>query len=402
MTHQTQTITKKKVFSSGILTTGFALFSMFFGAGNLVFPLLIGKETGSNWPYAIFGLTLTAVIVPFLGLVGMLFFGAECQKFLGRIGKWPGILLFLLLQMILGPFGVIPRLFTLMHAILRPYLFDIPIGIFSLVVSLTIFITAIKPRNIIKLLGLFLTPILLICLLSLFFSGLWNSPETSIHGGSAWISFKKGLLGGYNTMDLIAAFLFATVVLPHFKNEMEIGSAVDQRKSLFEKVFFSSLIAAILLFITYVGICFISARFATSLEPSLPTEEILGVIANKLLGGIGGTIASITIVTACLTTAISLTSIFADYLRKDLSKNRISPSLSLIITLLIAICFANLGFTGIAKFLGPILEICYPGLIVLTILNIFHYFTGFKAIKLPVFLTFVLSASFYIMQNNLS
>ncbi len=395
MNYKSQTITKTASSSSGILTTAFALFSMFFGAGNLVFPLLIGKEAGLSWPYAILGLTLTAVIVPFLGLGGMLFFEAKCYQFLGRIGKWPGALLFLLLQMILGPFGVIPRLFTLMHAILKPYLFGMSIGVFSLIASAIILIATIRPRSIIKLLGLFLTPILIGCLVSLVISGVWHSPQSFTLQGDAWLNFKSGFLGGYNTMDLIAAFLFATVIYPHFKNDAAVQSDLNPKKALFKKLLFSSSIAAALLFLTYVGICFISSHYAPNLDPNLKPEEILGAISNQLLGPIGGAIAAITIVTACLTTAISLTSIFADYIRKDLSKDRLSLSASLMITLLITISFANLGFTGIAKFLGPILEICYPGLIVLTLLNIAHYFTGFKVVKTPVFLTFILSAIFY-------
>lgn len=399
MNDTTFPVSKKKVISFEVFTTGFALFSMFFGAGNLVFPLLIGKTAGLSWPYAILGLTLTAVIVPFLGLAAMLFFGANCQKFLGRIGKLPGVLLFFLLQMILGPFGVIPRLFTLMHAIMKPYLFNISIGTFSLAVSFLVFIFAFKQKNIIKLLGVVLTPILIGCLLLLFLSGVWHPSVESITEGGAWLSFKDGLFGGYNTMDLIAAFLFATVVLPHFKNEMSSETSAEQKKNLFEKVFYSSLIAASLLFLTYVGICFISARHSAALDPFLAPEEVLNAIAHKLLGNIGGAIAATTIVIACLTTAISLASIFANYLKKEISKNTLSFPFSLILTLVITVCLANLGFTGITKFLGPILEICYPGLIVITILNIFHYFTGFKAIKLPAFLTFALSTFIYLMKS---
>lgn len=396
--NQTILVTKQRTLSSDVFTTGLALFSMFFGAGNLVFPLLIGKAAGLSWPYAILGLTLTAVIVPFLGLAGMLFFGAECQKFLGRIGKLPGVLLFFLLQIILGPFGVIPRLFTLMHAIIKPYLFDLSIGSFSLGISLLIFIFALKPQNMIRLLGAILTPILIGCLFLLFFSGVWNLPIETVTEGGHWVSFKDGLLGGYNTMDLIASFLFATVILPHFKKDIRESPSPEQKRSLSKKVFYSSLIAASLLFVTYVGICFISAHHSAGLDPLLAPEEILHAIAHKLLGGMGSAFTAITIVTACLTTAISLTSIFANYLRKELFNHSLSSSFSLILTLIIATCLANLGFSGITKFLGPVLEICYPGLIVLTILNIIHYFTGFKIIKLPVFLTFVFSFFIYLQK----
>src|SRR5579859_7269674 len=98
---------------SSLLTTGLALFSMFFGAGNLIFPLLIGNFAGSNVWFAIAGLGVTAVVVPFLGLAAMVFFQGDLHRFFGRVGKVPGMLLLFLLQLILGPFGVIPRLVTL-------------------------------------------------------------------------------------------------------------------------------------------------------------------------------------------------------------------------------------------------------------------------------------------------
>jgi LIVCS family branched-chain amino acid:cation transporter len=391
MTTQEQALPSTK--HTSLFTTGFALFSMFFGAGNLIFPLLIGKSVGENGWYAIAGLGITAVIVPFLGLAGMIFFDADLRKFFGRIGAIPGALLLLLLQLILGPFGVIPRLVTLMHAIVQPYLFNLSLPIFSILAATLIFACSFRKQNLIGLLGTVLTPILLLSLACLFFCGFIYGPHAAPSHTPAWDSFFQGLLGGYNTMDLIAAFLFATVVLPHFKKEA--SSTKDSKKFLTKQMFFSSIIAASLLLITYIGLCFISSYHSGSIADSCSQEGLLGAIAVKLLGPTGGFIAAIAIVTACLTTAITLTLIFADYLQKDLLREKIPQKASLIITLLVTTLFANLGFSGISAFLGPILQICYPGLIVLTILNIFYYFTGFKAVKWPVFMTFAASALLY-------
>jgi LIVCS family branched-chain amino acid:cation transporter len=391
MTSPVDTIPIKNTKSSSIFTTGFALFSMFFGAGNLVFPLIIGKSTGGNWGYAVLGLSITAIIIPFLGLAGMIFFQADCRKFLNRIGAVPGFLLLLLLQLILGPVGVIPRLFTLMHAILAPYLSNMSLPIFCLIGGLAVYLCSFKKQNLIALLGVILTPILLLSLVALFTSGAIYKTAAPALTVLPLDSFLQGLFGGYNTMDLIAALLFATVVLPHFKKELVFEKEENQRKLLFKKVLYSSIVAASLLLVTYIGICFISSYHASSITGSFNNEQLLGAIARKLLGPVGGFIAAITVVTACLTTAITLTLIFAEYLKKDLCKEKISFNTSLILTLVLTIAFANLGFKGIGSFLGPILEICYPGLIVLTILNIVHYFTGFKSIKLPVFLTFAAS-----------
>jgi LIVCS family branched-chain amino acid:cation transporter len=362
---------------------------MFFGAGNLIFPLLIGQSVGDNWVYATIGLGLTAVLVPFLGLAGMVFFDADYYKFFGRLGRVPGYLLLLLLQLILGPFGVIPRLFTLMHAITKPYFFDISLFYFSLISGLLVFLCTVKKQNIIALLGIVLTPVLLLSLLGLFFSGM-ITPSTHFNTEVApWSSFLEGLLGGYHTMDLIAAFLFATVILPYFKKDENTSNA-----SVPSQLLSSSLIAAALLLFTYVGLSYISAYHGLS-HDSHVSEELLGTIAFKLLGPVGSFTAAMAVVTACLTTAISLSSIFADYLQKDLLHGKIGTTTSLVITLSIAVAFANLGFTGINAFLSPILQICYPGLIVLTVLNILHYLYGVTIVKTPVFLTFLISAFVY-------
>lgn len=383
---------------SSLFTTGLALFSMFFGAGNLIFPLLIGKSMGHNVWFAILGLGLTAVIVPFLGLAAMVLFQANCQRFFSRLGKVPGLLLLLLLQLILGPFGVIPRLVTLMHAMARPYLFDISLIPFSILAALVIFACSFKRQQLIGFLGAILTPILLLSLATLVFLGIAKGTSLSPVYPAAGESFLQGLLGGYNMMDLVAAFLFATVVLPHFQQETDLKHPAQRERSLLKKMFLSSLIAAALLFLTYIGLCLISAYHGWTLDPAYPPEQMLSLIAIQLLGPLGGSIAAIAVITACLTTAMTLSSIFADYLRKDLCKGQISSTSALIVTLLITTLFAMLGFGGIAAFLGPIVQIIYPGLILLTILNLLHVLYGYQTVKVPVFMTFIGSAILYFAQ----
>jgi LIVCS family branched-chain amino acid:cation transporter len=394
MTIQQQLQTQKTPPAS-LFTTGLALFSMFFGAGNLIFPLLIGKSIGSNVWYAICGLGLTAVVVPLLGLVAMMLFQADYSRFFGRIGAAPGLLLLLLLQLILGPFGVVPRLITLMHAIAGQYL-NMSLMPFSLLAAGVIFACCFKPNRLIQFLGVVLTPILLLALAALVFFGLAAKTSFAPSSLSAMESLLAGLVGGYNTMDLIAAFLFATVVLPHFQKETHVNPEANP-KSQFKKMLCSSLIAGSLLFLSYVGLCLVSAYHGTALADTCPPEQMLSAIAIQVLGPIGGGIAALAVMTACLTTAITLVSIFANYFRKDLCREKIGGVSALLITLLITTLFANLGFRGISAFLGPILQVVYPGLILLTILNLFHALYGQRMVRLPVFLTFAGSTILYLI-----
>ena len=396
MSTQEEIISDRTIKISSLFTTGLALFSMFFGAGNLIFPLLIGKSMGTHVSFGIIGLGITAVAVPFLGLVAIILFQANCQHFFSRIGKTPGMLLLLLLQAILGPFGVIPRLVTLIHAMAKPYLFEISLPFFSVLIACIIFTLSFKRHRLIGLLGSVLTPVLLLALGTLIFLGLTNGSPLTPSSISPKDCFLEGLIGGYNTMDLIAAFLFATLILPHFQKETEVADPVRRQKSIFKKMVYSSAIAVFLLLLTYVGLCLVSAKHANSLDPSYLPEQMLGAIAFKLLGPFGGAIAAVAVITACLTTIITLVSIFSDYLEKDLSKGKISARNSLLLTLLISTLFANLGFKGISAFLSPILQIVYPGLILLTLLNLLHALYGYKTVRIPVFTTFTFSAMLYL------
>ncbi len=388
MTISEISLPQERTSKSHLLTTGSALFSMFFGAGNLIFPLMIGRSVGSSSWYALSGLAITAVAVPFLGLAAMILFQADYKKFFGRLGKYPGLLLFLLLQLILGPCGVIPRLITLMYAMSKPYLFGMPLSIFSILAVGLIFVCTFKRDYLIKLIGAILTPVLLVALGALMVIGLTDTTAVSTTQASPSSSFMQGLVGGYNTMDLIAAFLFATVVLPHFQKS---HTSLRNQRPLVKEICWSSLIAAGLLMLNYIGLTWVSSLHAGSIDPSIPPEELLGAIAFKLLGPAGGLIAAIAVILACLTTAITLASIFGDYLQKEVCKEKIKPNFALILTLIATMLFANLGFSGIVALLSPILQVVYPGLIVLTLFNLIHSLYGFNMVKTPVFAAFAIA-----------
>ena len=380
---------------STVITTGFALFAMFFGAGNLVFPILIGKAVGQQTWFAILGLFFTAVLVPFLGLASMMFFKGNPQLFFGRIGKSSGFLLFLVLQLILGPLGVIPRLFTLMHAAVKSYFGEISLPLFSFLVCLVVFACSFRRDRLIRMIGVVLTPVKLLSLTALVVLGLWGAKSLNPAVVSPSASFSEGFLGGYNTMDLIAAFVFATLILPHFEQESIIGSPEERQKAVFKKMLLSSSIAAGLLLLTYIGLAWVASYHAWKFAPSFPPQEMLGAIAYQILGPVGGCIAMVAVTFACLTTAVTLSATFSEYLQKDLCRSRIHPIAALIATLAVAALFTNLQFTGILAFLKPILQVVYPGLILLSCLNILHALYGFKMVKTPVFAAFIVAAIYF-------
>ena len=194
---------------------------------------------------------------------------------------------------------------------------------------------------------------------------------------------------GYNTLDLLASFIFAPLVLSHFTSSSEMNDP-KERRTTFKKMIKSSLIAAGLLSIIYIGLTYIASYYTPVLNDHKP-EERLSAIALYLLGPQGALIACFAVSMACLTTAIPLVSIFASYTQKDLLKGKIGIIFPLLATLGISIFFANMGFMGIAKMLSPLLQMICPGLIVLSVFNILHKLYETKVPRLPVFATFAVS-----------
>lgn len=361
-----------------ILATGLALFSMFFGAGNIIFPLLVGRASGTETPSAILGLGLSAVAFPFLGLIAMMFFSGNIQAFLSRLGKWPAFLLLFVLQMSQGPIGAMPRLITLMHASIKEYFPGLSLLLFSLLICGLLFILTIRPQKIIALLGAVLTPVLLLTLTLLVIVGSVYAPEAQTVPEGSFYHFGQGIKMGYQTTDLIAALLFATVIIPH------LSQGTNDPRLMRRRMIQASSIASGLLMATYIGLCWIAAHHSGSLGSVAP-EELLQRMAIQILGPFGGFISSVAVFLACLTTAISLAAVFSKYLQKDLLQNKVKGGFSLGLTLTITAAIANLGFGGIVKLWGPLLEILYPALIVLCLLNITERLYRVKPIAAPVF-----------------
>ncbi len=364
-----------------VLSTGLAMFSMFFGSGNLVFPLVVGQMSEGHYGIAALGIIFTGVIVPILGMLAMLLFQGSQYDFFIRLGK-PATFWFPLLALsIMGPFGVLARCITVAHGSFRLIFENTPLWGFSALACACIFLLTLKKTRIISLLGSILTPFLLLSLaviVCLSVSSGGNSMP-SIAEGSSWASFKIGIFQGYQTMDLLAAFFFSTFVINHLKGHKTIQDNPHQSLPIFLQ---SALISASLLALIYFVLVLMGSTYAQELS-LVPPQEMLGFIAQKTLGSFAAPVVCATVVLACLTTAIVLTSLFADFLRTEVLKNRIPTAASLAITLGIAFFVSILGFSGVAKIIGPILEVCYPALILLTVLSIFQKLWGWKSVRLP-------------------
>lgn len=384
----------RKHFST-IMATGFAIFSMFFGAGNVVFPLFIGRQAGDKNFYAILGLLITAVGVPFLGLVAMVLFNGDYKKFFYRLGKVPGSLAILLSMSIIGPLGAIPRCIALSYSTVKSFLPFTNLFYFSIISCIILYILASNKCSIIDILGKILSPILLVSLSIIIVKGFWGSPSAvPMKGSGAWF-FLDGLVQGYSTLDIFAGFFFSGIVINALRNRCSAEKVNE--KFLASKTLSAGIMGVSLLGIIYAGFSYVSSFYARSLA-GVGKDSLISQISYFTLGKYAGVLACVAVSLACLTTAIALSVVLAGYIKEELFKNKVSYKFALLLNVVVTFAFANIGFAGIMKILVPILIVCYPAFIVLAVMNILHKVYGVKLVKAPVFATLAIALVYNLVK----
>jgi LIVCS family branched-chain amino acid:cation transporter len=380
-----------------IFTTGFALFSMFFGSGNLVFPVTVGQQSGGHFLLAALGILLTGVIVPLLGVLGMMLHKGSIKSFFSSFGKIGTFIFCFASLALMGPFGVLARCFTVAHGAVETVFPAAPLVLTSLAFCVFIYLMSIKKSTIIPTLGSILTPLLLIAIGAIAVFAYKDFSPVAVSSSatqlvSSWTAFKSGFFQGYQTMDLLAAFFFSVFVIHHLASVKKEDSSEKGHLKIFLQ---ASAVGGGVLGGVYVLLVILGNIYATSLAGVAP-QDMLGHIAMQTLGSMATPCLCLLVVLACFTTAIVLASLFADFLQKEVFRGKIGSHLSLIITLAIAFGVSSQGFMGIAKFLGPVLDVIYPALISLTLVNIAHHFFGLKRSHWPVTLTFIARLCFAI------
>jgi len=378
---------KSKWFSNGL-----AMFSMFFGAGNVIFPLMIGMGTKSYVFYALIGLFITAILIPFSGLLSITLFQGDYIRFFKRIGRVPGAILTILVISVLCPFGAIPRCVALTYSSFQVYFPTISLFWFSLASCIVVFVCCMRKQKILDLLGYVLTPLLLVFLVLIILKGFFLSPDPS--DVTPINAFSLGLIEGYNTMDLLAAFFFSSIICMRFKQEHKGESSPHE---LTVHLIKASIVGAGLLTLVYIGFGYIASVYSLELSHVRP-DQLLGVIGKISFGHYAGLIVCSAVAISCLTTAIALTLVASDFLQKVIFSNKMPYILCLIIILGLTWLTTFLQFSGIVRLVGPILQICYPALLVLSILNIFYKLYDFKPVKIPFFAVLLVFLIIYLMR----
>ena len=323
-----------------MLLISFMLFSLFFGAGNLIFPPFLGQNAGSSTVSAMLGFLATAVILPVLGVIVVARFDG-----LEQLAQHAG------------------KKFSLIFTVLI-YLWMV---VYSLVFFLIALWLCMTPGKLVSRIGNFLTPSLLILLVFLFISFLFRGqvniavPQTEYSAAP----FLKGFSEGYQTMDTIAALNFGLVIAT------TLGSfGLTQRKDVLRHtvkagLFAGLILSAVYMMLSYMGMC--SSGVYDIQENGAWT---LRCIVFQLFGEPGAYLLAAIFTLACLTTCVGLINSISQYFSHLFSRISYRKWVFLIIGFSFLIC--NLGLTVILSISIPILNAIYPIAIVLILLGITH------------------------------
>lgn len=361
-----------------VLVAGFAMFAMFFGSGNLVFPIMVGVQSLAEFPFATLGLILTGVMLPFLGLLAMVYYGGDRKAFFKSLGAPAAFVLTFAMLSLMGPFGVLPRCVIVAHGGLDLVFPGVDPVIFNAAFSAVTGYFAWQRSQIIDKIGTLLTPFLLLSVFALIAVGIAHESVPAPSDLAALNSFAIGLDQGYQTMDLLAAFFFSATTVTFIASQVKTSAKSSKSTAAIERYsLLACFMGAVLLTLVYLGFVYLGATYAPVLGGVAP-EKLLVVIAQHSLGVLAMPIAAAVIGLACLTTSIILASLFADFLQKDIMQDKMPRSLALVITLLIGYTFSLLGFSDLASWIANALVIAYPALIAYAVAKIVAVKTGFK------------------------
>lgn len=351
------------------LFIGFMLFSMFFGAGNLIFPPMLGAQAGTSfWP-AIIGFITTGVGLPFALLFAISLVEGGIRTIGSRVHPVFSTVFIVLVYLCIGPLLAIPRNATVgfeMAAapfIKNPDHMALGLGIFTFIFFTLVYLIALKPEKMEKYMGRWMAPILLgvmvvLCVFAFMHLGSPSQAPDEAYSSGAYFT---GFLDGYNTMDALAALAFGIVILTAIQDK-----GVESKSSLRIHMILASLVAGVLLSLVYIFLGMSGARMGAAGDFAAGTS-LLTAMAQVLFGPAGKVILGVMFLMACLTSVAGLVSACGQYFSKLIP--RVSHKVAAFIVTAIGFLLANMGLAQILKVSVPFLVTAYPITIMLVVLT---------------------------------
>ncbi|NRA47387.1 MAG: branched-chain amino acid transport system II carrier protein [Oligoflexales bacterium] len=343
--------------SKKTIVTGIALFSMFFGGGNLIYPLSTGMQGGENLFLAFVGFILSGVLLPFIGVLTVILYQGKASEVFSILGPVLRRLFPLILLAFWIPLGSAPRCISLVHTSFTQYGFDISHLFFVAIYSLTTFVACLNKSRIIDLLGYVMTPVIIVSIFAVVLKSLSLDSESvnaTLQGASL---FFEALDSGLKTQDFIAAFFFSSIICDLVRSEKHKSA---QKRFVFN----SCLIGVSLLSVVYLAMIFCGSINA-SLLAGLRGDQLLFALLTRMGGDFIASCSLIVITFGCLSTSIALTAVFANYLF-EASSGRVSFKAGAAFTSIVSMIPALFGFELISAIISPSMEILYPLLLLVS------------------------------------
>ena len=374
-----------------ILITSFALFSLFFGAGNLLLPPLLGYNAGEDWLWVSVGFMITAVVIPIFGILAH----ARLQGTMYDFGKKVSPLfstIYCILVYIISVAIPAPRTASATHEIAIYPTFGTSSLLTSGVYFLLVLVFVLNRSKILNFIGKFLTPLIVITLLLVIGIGLFSS-EMITNTTQFESPLVSGILEGYQTFDAIGAVVVGAVII--ISLNFKKNTSFETKKEIIKK---SGFIAGLGLFIIYAGLIAVGAFYGSeinvdsALSNDMQRATLLRSISIASLGALGNTALSVLISLACFTTAVGIIAGTADYFKGLLNNSKTVYIITAVIACVFGVIVGQLDFHSIIVIAIPVLLFIYPITIVLILLNVLpeKYATSL-VFRATVIVTFIFS-----------
>lgn len=359
-----------KLSRKNMLLLSFMLFSLFFGAGNLIFPPFLGQNAGAHMPMALLGFLITAVVLPVLGVLAVAEFNG-LDKLAGRVNKQFAAVFTVLIYLSIGPGLGIPRAASVpFEMAIAPYMPEgSSFSLFMLGYSFVFFLIAawlaLTPNKLIDRIGKVLTPSLLVLMTVLFaaFLAMGKTAVAPAQPAYQELAFVTGFLEGYNTMDAIAALNFGLVIATTLR-----AMQVTEKKDIMHYTVRAGVLAGSILALIYFVLSFMGMQTSAVYALRDNGAWTLRCIVGQLFGNAGAILLAAIFTLACLTTCVGLITSISQYFAT--LTNRLSYRQWVLAIVLFSFLVCNLGLSTILSISVPILNAIYPTAIVLILLGL--------------------------------
>ena len=356
-------MSRKKL--TDIMICGFALFAIFFGAGNLIFPPYLGVISGSNWGIANIAFLLSDPLLPILGVIVTALLGGQATDLGKRVSKHFSMIIGAISIILIGPLFAVPRTGATTHEIfVQSFVPSAPQWITSLIFfGLTLYI-AIHSHTVIDAIGKYLTPILLFILLLVFIAAVVQ-PNAGFQTTTSAGLFSQSFKEGYQTMDALGAALMAGVVISDLTRR-----GYTEKKEQHQMMFGVGIVSFILLALVYSSLTYAGATVSTVYDSTVQRPALLISLIEQLLGSFGKVAMGIAVSFACLTTSVGLITTCGHYF-STLTNGKLEYKKIVVVSAVISFLLSLLGVDALLQLAVPVLSAIYPMVIALIFLSIF-------------------------------